>query len=278
VPVPPGRKGGRALKLTLPGGTVVCDVIGDGPPLLFLNGLGMPRSGWSRIVASLKSPCRAILFDPPGSGESDDPRGPLSIASLADDASRLLEILSVGEAFLVGTSMGGFTALEMARRHRHRTRGMVLFCTPSRLDGWGRFQVETWLRLRREGVSPESLIRLQLAATLSSSLFDRLATVEAMVAFFVDHQEKLGQSDGAFVAQARASLDFDGEPFLGDIDCPALVVAGGEDRMVSPAQAEALHRGLRRSRFLLLPDGGHALAVTESAAMAAAIDSLLAAS
>lgn len=235
----------------------------------------MPRSGWRGVTAALKGRYRMILFDPLGSGESDDPQGPLSIASMADDAARLLEFLDIGGALLVGSSMGGFSALEMALRHRAVVRGMVLFCCASRLEGWGRFQIETWRRLRREGVSSESLIRLQLAATLPPDFFDDLRSVEAMVSLFLAHREELAQSDAGFLAQAEASLAFDGEGRLGGIDCPALVVAGGQDRMVPPESVRVLHRSLRGSRFELFPRGGHALAVTEGSAMAKAIDAFI---
>ena len=227
-------------------------------------------------MASLRGDYRAILFDPPGSGGSDDPTGPLSIVDVADEAMGLLEHLSVDRALLVATSMGGFVALEMALRHRAAVEGLVLFARAASLDGLGRFQIESWQRLRREGTSPESLLRLQLAATLPSALFDDSASIEAMIAFFLSHRESLWQSDEGFFAQAQACLAFDREEEIGAIDCPALVVAGGEDRMVPPEKVEALHRRLEGSRFETLPRGGHALAATESPAMARLVEAFAA--
>ena len=228
----------------------------------------MPLSGWQGIVSALGPTYRAIRFDPPGSGGSDDPGRSLSVADMARTAEALLEALSVGRALLVAASMGGFTALEMALRRPSSVEGMVLFGVASRLEGQGRFQIETWRRLRREGVSPESLLRLQLGATLPPVLFADPGRLEAMIAFFLAHRDVFGQSDEGFLAQSRACLDFDRDDRLGEIAVPALLVAGGEDRIVRPEEARALHRCLRESRFEILPDGGHALAATESSAMA----------
>src|SRR5438105_12464497 len=87
---------------------------GEGPPLLFLHGLGSSGQDWRRQVRAFTDRFRVITYDVRGHGASDKPPGPYSVPLFAQDAAALLRELETGPAHLCGLSMGGMIAFQLA--------------------------------------------------------------------------------------------------------------------------------------------------------------------
>ena len=102
---------------------------GAGPPLLLIHGLGYARWGWEPVVEPLARSFDVILFDNRGIGESDAPAGPYTAAQMAGDALQVLDEAGVERAHVVGTSLGGMVAQELALAHPERVDKLVLACT-----------------------------------------------------------------------------------------------------------------------------------------------------
>jgi pimeloyl-ACP methyl ester carboxylesterase len=102
--------------------------VGEGEPLLLIMGFGMPGEAWLGSLPFLHG-FRAIYFDNRGTGLSDKPAGPYTIARMADDAAALLDHLGIERAHVYGVSMGGMIAQEVALRHPEKVRSLVLGCT-----------------------------------------------------------------------------------------------------------------------------------------------------
>ena len=117
---------------------------GAGPPLLMIHGLGSSGADWAFQVAPLMEEFRVILPDLPGSGRSGKPAGPYSISGFAAGLWQLLDSIEVGRIDLVGFSLGGAVALEMALQRPEAVGRMVLINSlPSyRVDHW-----KKWLEL-----------------------------------------------------------------------------------------------------------------------------------
>ena len=94
--------------------TLHYETAGQGQPLVFLNGLGQSVRDWERQVAYFSKNYRVITFDYRGQGSSDKPPGPYTISLFCDDAVRLLKAVDALPAHLVGLSMGGMIAFQMA--------------------------------------------------------------------------------------------------------------------------------------------------------------------
>ena len=94
-----------------------------------IMGLSFTLDMWFRITPALSKRYRLILFDNRGVGRSDTPRGPYSIRQMADDAVAVMEAAGVSSAYVMGASMGGMIAQELALRYPERVRALLLGCT-----------------------------------------------------------------------------------------------------------------------------------------------------
>ncbi len=102
---------------------------GEGPTLLLIHGLGYARWGWEPVVGPLAGSFDVLLFDNRGIGQSDAPPGPYTAAQMAEDTVRVLDEAGVERAHVVGTSLGGIVAQELALGRPDRVERLVLAAT-----------------------------------------------------------------------------------------------------------------------------------------------------
>ena len=105
------------------------DSQGDGPALLLIQGLGYGRWGWDPVAPGLAERHRVLSFDNRGIGESEKPEGPYTARMMADDALQVLDEAGVERAHVVGASLGGMIAQELAVLAPERVDRLVLCCT-----------------------------------------------------------------------------------------------------------------------------------------------------
>ena len=124
------------------GSTLVIDglrtkvqVRGEGPPLLLIGGLWSQVGLWDDLVPQLHG-FRTIAFDPPGLGATEMPRRPYTVKDLAAFAAGVLDALGVERAHVLGVSLGGAVAQQLARSHPDRVDRLVLVSTGFGAPGW----------------------------------------------------------------------------------------------------------------------------------------------
>jgi 3-oxoadipate enol-lactonase len=116
--------------LTLDGTDLYFERRGTGEPLLLIQGLGGNSLHWGEgFLGALEEDFELILYDHRGAGRSGALTGACTIARLADDALALLDALGLAAAHVVGISMGGMVAQELALRAPERVRTLTLGCT-----------------------------------------------------------------------------------------------------------------------------------------------------
>lgn len=250
---------------------------GDGPPLVVIPGLNDPLArarDYPWFDAAFLAFCRrlsrrcAAVGVPRRVHYVSRPRGSTGDAeSMADGYSRVLDDL--GPADVLGVSMGGFLALELAA-NEDRVRSLVCGLAATRLSRHGRESVRTWrtwaengewLRIYRMGVRAVATPPLSTLGRLSVRVWDAL----------VDEP----RSPGDFLAAADLALDFDGVPSVDGVDCPALVVGGTRDPFFTTAAFATTAEGLD-CRFERLDGLGHDAVVEHGARFDGAIAQFLA--
>src|SRR3954469_6169977 len=102
---------------------------GKGDPVLWLQGLNAPAAAWSVQLAHFSQSFRGVAPDARGVGQSDAPPGPYTTRLLADDALAVLDALGIEQAHVVGLSLGGAVAQELALARPERVRSIALLST-----------------------------------------------------------------------------------------------------------------------------------------------------
>ena len=231
---------------------------GRGPPVVLLHGLGASMYAWRKNVGAMAAAgFRVIAFDNRGFGLSDKPAVPYDNAAYARLAIALLDSLGISDAVLVGHSMGGAIAAEVAIEYPQRVRGLVLVGSA----GLGArepllFRVARWpvlgpavLAFRGRGFT---------ARLLKATYFDPSKVTESDV-----DQYYAPVAQPAYGRALRAVLrqfHFDGlKGRLDKIEAPTVVLWGEEDRWVPLGLGRALAAGITRSAFVSVPHAGHSV-------------------
>src|SRR4051794_12181238 len=111
------------------------EISGEGDPLVLVMGTSGSIPLWGEIIPRLAASYRVIAFDNRGLGGSERGEGQISVASMAEDASALLESLDIPKAHVMGWSLGSAVAQELALAHPEQVASTVMYATWAQCDG-----------------------------------------------------------------------------------------------------------------------------------------------
>lgn len=265
--------------LRVNGITLACETRGDGPPLVLIAGVGYGAWFWHKIVPALSARFRVITFDNRGAGASDKPPGPYTIAEMADDTAGLLDALRIERASILGHSLGGFIAQDLAARRPDLLSRLILAGTshggPSAIPIP---EEAVSILLQREG-NPFDLFRRGVAvATAPGFLERRPDAVKELLRYRATGPVPPAAYQAQVAAGAAMGLlsDADVTARLSAIRVPTLILFGEHDRVVPTGNAALLARKLPDARITILPGTGHLFPLEDPDATAAAIASFAA--
>jgi pimeloyl-ACP methyl ester carboxylesterase len=223
---------------------------GTGAPVLLVQGLGYARWGWDPVVPGLAEHFRVLSFDNRGIGESDKPAGPYTAREMADDALQVLDEAGLERAHVVGSSLGGMIAQEVAAAAPERVDKLVLCSTtPGGPDAVPMPDVTVRLLGEAATLAPEDVLRRFVANALAGS-----APAELVDEIYARRVANPPDPAG-WQAQAAAGTTFPGVD--GAISAPTLIVHGTDDNVVDYRNAELLAARIPGARVELVPGGGH---------------------
>lgn len=228
---------------------------GAGDPVVLIMGFGGDHTAWAFQLRPFAERYRVIAFDNRGAGQTDQPDTPCTIALMADDTVGLLDRLGVERAHIVGVSMGGMIAQELALRAPRRVRSLQLHATLARQDAYMRALLDVW-RVQRAKLSLEERMRsmaLWLFAPVTYA--ERPELVEAVLQTAIANPHP--QSLAGFLRQAEAVEEHDTLDRLAAIRCPTLVTVAEEDTLVPPRFARELAKRIPGAELRLVPGAGH---------------------
>jgi len=258
--------------LDRPGARLYYEVAGDGPALVFAHGLGGNHLSWWQQVPFFRDRYRCVTFAHRGFAPSTCD-GPVDPAAFADDLEALLAHLGIDRFAIVGQSMGGWCALEMALRAPGRVRAMVLAATsgtldprapdPARFAAWTQESDAIRADWRKRGIHPALGSR---AAQARPDLHHLYRAVDAL-AHALDKDALRAR---LFATRRRALAD------VANLAVPTLFATGGEDRVFPSYVADALAAGFPDARRVDFPTAGHSAYFEVPEAFNRAVDSFLA--
>jgi len=232
------------------------EVTGEGPPLCLIIGYRLHGAAWpDAFVENLARRFSVLTFDNRGTGLSEKPAYGYSLDIMAADVAGLLDSLGWASAHVLGFSMGGAIAQELAIRNPERVARLVLFATfPGGLFGIP----APWPVLRRlfgiEGLSPEEAARQVWPVTYSAAY---LATQPDAVEAQMRREIAYPTPDHAARGQGAAIRAFSSALRLSQIRAETLVATGTEDALVPPGNSRILASRIPIARLALLPGLGH---------------------
>lgn len=250
---------------------------GRGDVLLFIMGLGMPGFAWEPQVEYFSKKYRCITFDNRGTGKSDKPAGPYSTKEMAEDAVSLLRHLRVDKAHIIGISMGGMIAQQVAINFPDIAKSAVLCATYAQADERVRNHIREGAKklgvplLKAEEFSSifssisgikndenaiKEIVEVLLPLTLSRDFINKnKAKLEMWMRRVFENPPTLN----SFISQVFAVMTHNTLDELKKIKCPVLILTGTEDLLVPPQCSKILAENIKGSRLVEIKGGPHGL-------------------
>jgi len=259
--------------------------LGEGPPLVFVHGLIGRWPHWVEQLTAFAGSHRVIALDLPGFGHSPMPKEEISVSLYARMLDGLFDALEISAAAVVGHSMGGFTAAELAINFPQRVERLVLV-SPAGLSTYGNRRNLRVLAALRRFQRPAAAYNARVAADADVlARRPRLRLLEPTTSIVTRHPDRLpgpfvvefvrGLAAPGFLEGFRANGDYDYRERLTEIACPTMIVWGAEDRVVSARDAEVHGRLIPNVRTVVLADTGHMAMIERPTAFNALLEEFL---
>jgi 3-oxoadipate enol-lactonase len=236
---------------------------GDGPPLLLISGFTAQASGWHRpFVELLQRQFTTIRYSHRGTGASDRLSSDISLRDLAEDSAGLLSALGINKAYVLGVSMGGMIAQELALNDPQRVERLVLGCTTcsggsqSHREGGAvpaPPEVIALLTARPELSREEQLRRSWPAISTAEFIKSHSDVLEERLRLSLINPTPVETAQRQMAAvQAWDSFDR-----LPQIEAPTLVIHGDRDVLVPVANAYVLGDRIPGAELHIVQGAGH---------------------
>jgi 3-oxoadipate enol-lactonase len=229
---------------------------GAGDPVVLIMGFGGDHVAWGFQTPVFAEEYRVIAFDNRGAGQSDCPDVPYTTRQMADDTVGLLDVIGIERAHVIGCSMGGLIAQEVALNHPDRIRSLQLHGTYGRpdralfavMDAWG---------IIRPVVGPEEWMRTVCLWLFAARTYnERPAFVEAVVQTALANPNPFSLT--GFRRQGDALRTHDSLERLKTLRCPTLVSGAEEDILVPVRFSRELAEGIPGAELQIIAGAGHA--------------------
>ncbi len=234
---------------------------GHGDHVVWIQGLGLDHRGWALQIPVFAQHFCCLTFDNRDAGQTDRSLGPYTIKTMADDTVRLMDALAVKQAHIVGLSMGGAIAQELAINYPARVKRLILVATYTSGDPRGSDLLNSFV-LMRARFSREEYLRAIAPWVYPYQDYLVPGLIEAVI--------KKGLEDPSFLPakvyarQVEAVTSHFTEDRLKQIQAATLIVAGDEDLLTPMRFARTLQDGIPGARLTVLKGTGHGLIWTRA--------------
>jgi pimeloyl-ACP methyl ester carboxylesterase len=233
-------------------------VRGDKKPLIMITGFASAQNTFFTLARAFAKSYRVITFDNRGIGGSDKPPGPYSISMMARDTVGLMDFLGIDRTHLLGGSMGGMVAQQIAIDHPQKVDKLILFSTSAGgqwLSDLAGVTIPNWNRSSSDFASADlrKLVGDMVSRTFNRP-FNRLVFV-AIAKLQVRRSTLTG-----LLGQIHAMMTHNVLDRLHLIQASTLILTGSKDRLISPQLSEALASRITGAKLVIIDGGSHVVA------------------
>jgi pimeloyl-ACP methyl ester carboxylesterase len=223
---------------------------GQGEPFMMIAGLSASRSNLMPQISFFKKHYRVISFDNRGVGRSDKPPGPYSTKMMADDTVSLMDFLGIEKAHIMGVSMGGMIAQELAINHPQRVIKLVLACTYASQD---EISGDTPEQGKLSKQTPEKMISAMISMAFNKPFYRfTFGLLARILTGFMGASARLGVAGQIEACRKHNTLER-----LSSIKAPTLVIVGTEDRLLKPISSDIIAGKIPNVKLVKVEGGSH---------------------
>jgi len=230
------------------------EIHGSGEPVLLVHGLGSSTLDWEPQIAALAPRFQVIAFDVRGHGRSAKPRQRYSVRLFAEDTAALVRMLGLGPVHVVGISMGGMIAFQLAVTAPELVRSLTIVNSgPAMLVHTLAQRMMIWTRI--------AIVRFRGMRKMGEVLAGRLLPKPEHAALRAQFIERWATNDPtAYLSALKGLVNWDVLAALGGIDCPVLVLAADQD-YTPVALKQAYVAMIRAAKLVVIDDSRHLLPI-----------------
>ena len=233
---------------------------GNGTPLVMIAGLGVDLSLWKPQVSAFKEHYQVITFDNRGVGKSDKPEGSYSAKLMAEDTIQLMDFLKIENAHVLGASMGGLIAQEIAINYPERIIKLIL--------------VSTWACQDNEanGITPNMLEAMKLPTRrgfkrLLGACFNKIFYRLIVVPYLKFQTRRMKELEiTGLMGQVECVKEYSSLDRLPLIKVPTLVLTGTKDRVIKHESSDTIYQKIPNAKLVKIKNGSHAFCMEMSKA------------
>lgn len=259
----------RSGSCTHKGCALAYEIRGSGPPVVFIQGLGIHGAAWKPQIDVLAANYECLSFDNRGLGRSQPRACSLTIQQMAEDTLALMDAHAWRSAHIVGQSMGGVIALEIALGARERVRSVTLLCSLARgrnVFPASRDMAWRWLKTRVGSRHRRREAMLELVMPKSALMAADPVALAAELAPLFGHD--LADHAPVSARQLWALVRYDATGRLAELaGLPALVINASHDRIAPPRAGRAMAEAIPGARYVEIDGASHAAAIQHAAAV-----------
>jgi pimeloyl-ACP methyl ester carboxylesterase len=245
------------------------EIIGQGEPLVMIRGISSNADHWYEQVPVLSQKYQLLVFDNRGIARSSDPGGSFSTRNMAADTVGLMEAVGIKKAHVMGYSMGGMIAQEMALAYPEKVNGLILVATDCGISLRVKAKPE-FFRLFSE------MIRLgtnEAKKAAAGCLFAKqtFETRPDIIERYSEVSLRFPASQKTLGRQWTAIAQHDACNRLAKISSPTLVITGSEDELIPPQNAKVMAQRIPGAQMISIDGSGHLFLIEQPEAFNEAV-------
>ncbi|MEI8348904.1 MAG: alpha/beta hydrolase [Candidatus Omnitrophota bacterium] len=237
------------------------EIHGSGHPLVLIAGLASDSQSWQPIIGGLEKYFKVVVFDNRGIGRTLYPQENFQISALALDTVCLLDELAIEKADILGHSMGGYIAQEIAIEYPERVNKLILASTCAATSQKNKSIFDDLLKILENGKNYELFIRKFLNLIFTPEYLSNKENIESAVRAALDYPFPVTLE--GLRLQVEALNNFSSQDRLHKIKSATLLMSGRKDILVTPEEALVLADKIPFVKTLYLENAAHSFQVEQ---------------